>query len=494
MTEIDQEYRVYVGSVPDFDNIPDCPPLFLGPEGGKSPKTYGAPIGPVEQFLAPPPMSRESALRRLGEMVTAITVGEYGGTEARRGIMAASLFAGGLLHTGWFTYEQAAGGIQEACAQRWGLADENDLKWIATGLSDGAIKPIRTVDDEFVPKAVAGHFESRVSSPDDINAEPEPEPLVANVIDAGSFGLLYGPGGSGKSFLALDLALCVASGRPWHGNVTTATRVLYVAAEGRRSAGKRTMAWRDVNGTREPAGSMMIYGQPVDLFGQVTPGEIEGLSDYVVEQGFGMVIIDTYNRCTPGLNENAAVDAGQVVTRIGSLVQRGVTVVVVHHTPKDGSGPRGSGALLWATDWALSVEKAGQAVTVVNARQKDRDDGDELFGLVLASHDASGSAALHGSAATQRLEKTAEIEMNILRHLSSQDGPRTKTQLRDGARGIGRTAERAAAVVRLVEAGYLQADGGVDTIVGSTVRANGADLLRLTDRGRGRLQDHVPRS
>jgi len=65
-----------------------------------------------------------------------------------------------------------------------------------------------------------------------LKALPDPEPLVDGVLDQGTVALLYGKWGSGKSFIALDWAASVATGRAWQGRSTEQRRVLYVAAEG----------------------------------------------------------------------------------------------------------------------------------------------------------------------------------------------------------------------------------------------------------------------
>ena len=46
---------------------------------------------------------------------------------------------------------------------------------------------------------------------------PPPDWLVKNVLPVGSQGVLFGPSGSGKSFVALDMALSLATGQPWQG-------------------------------------------------------------------------------------------------------------------------------------------------------------------------------------------------------------------------------------------------------------------------------------
>ncbi len=370
--------------------------------------------------------------------------------------------------------------------------DADDLRAAGRGVSAGLEKPwcFFTLED-----LIAKDFDSAglgmpappagtaiVATPDEINAEPEPAPLVADVIDAGSFGLLYGAGGSGKSFVALDIGLCVASGTPWRGHATTQGRVLYVAAEGRRSAGRRTLAWRSANKAAEERGAFMVYGQAIDLGNAVF---MAGFAHWVAEQDFTVVVIDTYNRCTPDVEENSAKDAGRVVANIGRVVATGATVIVVHHTPKDGGGPRGSGALLWASDWALTVTKDKSLVTVVNARQKDRDDGETLATLTLASDLVSGSAALHSGVLASMPEHRSGlsyVQRAVLDVLAASDVPMTKTQLKLAVRGASQT-DKLSAITTLVELGLVEADGGVDTISGSTVKPNGADRLRLTEAG-----------
>jgi hypothetical protein len=293
--------------------------------------------------------------------------------------------------------------VLDVVTRRFGEPDDDDLRAATRGVEQGMEKPWNfftlrdLIGKDFneagqpLPGTVPvtaeqlTAYSSRLASPDQIAAEPRPPALVRGLIDAGSFGMIYGPGGSGKSFVALDLALNIACGRDWHGRRTAQAKVCFVAAEGRRSTGARTQAWREINGVREPEGSVMIYGQPVDLFGQVDPNDWAFFCEVVRASGFGVVIFDTYNRCTPGLNENDSKDTGVVVRRLAALAATGVTVIVVHHTAKEGAAPRGSASLEWATDWVLSVGKRDAEVTVTNYRQKDRTDGNKVADVVLVA-------------------------------------------------------------------------------------------------------------
>lgn len=56
--------------------------------------------------------------------------------------------------------------------------------------------------------------------------------LIDKVIAAGSINWMVAAPSSFKSFVAIDMATCVSTGRPWHGRETSEGVVLYLAGEG----------------------------------------------------------------------------------------------------------------------------------------------------------------------------------------------------------------------------------------------------------------------
>lgn len=60
----------------------------------------------------------------------------------------------------------------------------------------------------------------------------DPEFLVDGLIETDGLGLIFGDPGSAKSFMAVDLALCVASGADFHGKGVKKGPVLFIAGEG----------------------------------------------------------------------------------------------------------------------------------------------------------------------------------------------------------------------------------------------------------------------
>ena len=74
--------------------------------------------------------------------------------------------------------------------------------------------------------------------------------MVKGWLGRNCLSMLYGPSNAGKTFVALDLAMHVASGKPWRGYRVNGGSVLYIAAEGGAGVRNRlAQSWvsRDVS-------------------------------------------------------------------------------------------------------------------------------------------------------------------------------------------------------------------------------------------------------
>jgi hypothetical protein len=72
--------------------------------------------------------------------------------------------------------------------------------------------------------------------------------IVQDFIAAGSVAWLYGAPGSYKTFAALDIAMSVATGKPWQGREVSQGAVLFIAAEGGDDIHIRRAAWVERHG------------------------------------------------------------------------------------------------------------------------------------------------------------------------------------------------------------------------------------------------------
>jgi len=67
--------------------------------------------------------------------------------------------------------------------------------------------------------------------------------LIEDLIETDTMGLLFGEPGCGKSFLAVDISLSVATGTPYHGAEVQQGAVFYIAGEGHNGLARRFAAW-----------------------------------------------------------------------------------------------------------------------------------------------------------------------------------------------------------------------------------------------------------
>ena len=206
------------------------------------------------------------------------------------------------------------------------------------------------------------------------------EPLIKGLLYRETLTSITGAYGSLKTFVALDIALCVASGTTWHQREVRKGKVWYLLAEGVSGLRDRVSAWRDEWALWNDAET-----SPLDLSGfRVLPRAVQVKDDtawamlchLAARERPDLIVVDTKARFTAGYEENSASETGDVVARIDALKRlSGGTVLVVHHTGWSGDRMRGSSAWGGALDTDILVEKTGddsapRAVVKV-VKQKD---------------------------------------------------------------------------------------------------------------------------
>lgn len=238
----------------------------------------------------------------------------------------------------------------------------------AAGLSDPPPEPYGQDDIE---PTFADRLRARIVHGDDIKNLPAPAPLVAGVLDLDTLALLYGPSGCTKTFVALDLALSVATDTWWHGHRVAAGPVLYVVAEGLGGIGPRVDAWEHQRNVWT-AGETYWLPLAVNL---LNPEAAAGLVELAADYRPRLVVLDTLSRCIVGGDENAARDVGMAV-EAAERVRRasGGCVLLVHHSGKDqAAGARGSSALRGAVATEIECSHADGITTLRQLKQRDHE-------------------------------------------------------------------------------------------------------------------------
>ena len=215
---------------------------------------------------------------------------------------------------------------------------------------------------------------------------PKPAPLIDGILDTDSLAIMYGPTQSGKSFIALDMLLCVAAGIPWQGKSVRQGRALYVAAEGTGDIRERVAAWRAGYKTANIDDADFLT-MPVNLFDEAS---VNALVSLVVRGEYVFIVIDTLARSMAGGDENSAKDAAIVIAAADALrTVAGACIQLVHHSGYDATHARGSTAFRSASDTELSVKRTPDGLVILKAeKQKTRADGDKWF-LKLAVRESS---------------------------------------------------------------------------------------------------------
>lgn len=193
---------------------------------------------------------------------------------------------------------------------------------------------------------------------------PEPKWMIEGLFEQDALVMLVGPPGSFKSFLAIDWALSLAVGLPWNERVTVPSRVVYALGEGKASLLKRIQAWIcHKQLTREQEAVLNAnFRITFDVPQLATPRDVTKFLEDLQVDNFSptCLVVDTLARSYVGKNENDPMDAGIWVQSVDQLRQKGMTVLVLHHTKKNqefGLAYRGTTAFLGAMDTAFVLER-----------------------------------------------------------------------------------------------------------------------------------------
>ncbi len=229
---------------------------------------------------------------------------------------------------------------------------------------------------------------SYIRNPFSVLDTPRPDPLIPDVLDLGNLFRIYGASGSGKTHVAVSLAVSVAAGVPWAGfECVGRGRVLYLAPEDadgvmrRMVAGVRDLGFPDSEG----------FGIGADLATGTYPALAAGTSGWleVVEYARvfrpSLIIIDTQAQVSSQeYDENSNREMALFVNQVAMLRDAtGAAVGLVAHTGKENGtaktkAARGASSVTGSMDveyWITSDKDSSPGaatITVTNTKAKNR--------------------------------------------------------------------------------------------------------------------------
>lgn len=328
-----------------------------------------------------------------------------------------------------------------------GLSRKGDVSdWMDNGGSAPGLQTLADKAPLWSPKT-ASRFPVIWYGEED--AAPPLSWMVKGILITGGLSTIYGPPGTSKTFLALDLALRVAHGFDWFGRPTAQGGVLYVSGEGASGMLSRMKAWRKEFG-EGPRAPFALLPSSINLFDndQDADALVDDIASHAtrMDAPLKLIVLDTLSRMIGSGDEDRARDINVLVSRVESLQREtGAHILVVHHSGKDRDrGMRGSNALLGAVDAALEISRHEESgiCNVKAIKLKDAsgaspfgyklrqsvlgidEDGEEISSCVIDPTDASPGAEPRTG---RRLTDAERIALDALTEALAEQGQKQPT-------------------------------------------------------------------
>jgi hypothetical protein len=309
---------------------------------------------------------------------------------------------------------------------------------------------------------------------------------VKQVLPQAGLAVVYGASGSGKSFVMLDLGMCIARGLPWRGLRVRQGRVAYIAAEGSGGFRKRITAYAQQHG-------LDLTGVPMTVL-NAAPNLMEAKDSAAVAAaiqasgGADIVVVDTFAQVMPGANENAGEDVGKALGHCKRIHEAtGALVVLVHHSGKDaGRGARGWSGLRAACDAELEVVKTETGARYLRlSKSKDGEDGLE-WGFELQQVQLGVDEDLDPITSCV----VAEAVVNKAKAIDKKLGPRERAVV-DAFQVLAEAQTQGIEVEGVIEEALTRVDleGKKASQVKSNLRSTLRRMLENADFGIGQAED-----
>lgn len=274
---------------------------------------------------------------------------------------------------------------------------------------------------------------------DELDQLPPQLPLIkGNILYQGTTVWIAAQWGSYKTFVALDMALSIATGHRWLGRETIRGGILYVAGEGVAGLKKRKQAWLKFHGHQNADAIAHVRGG-IDFTNEKDRVYLK----HAASLGrYSLIVLDTQARVLPGVDENSVEALGEFVKEITEIATKhNTTVMVVHHAGKDLNNPmRGSTSIPGAADSIFLLRKDTHSAGIVTMevhKHKDTEigeeilitmervvlgldeDGQEISSLVPTIGELRDYAIRREGDDTKTVQRVASIALGILAQLST---------------------------------------------------------------------------
>lgn len=387
----------------------------------------------------------------------------------------------------------------EARAEAFGkpLADPRDeemARWYAAARAEPEIPRQRAHANQDQPNPRALRF---IPASEFLTDPRPPTWMIDGVAETDSFCVLFGDPESGKSFMAMDWACCVATGTAWKGKQVKQGPVLYINGEGHNGVNRRLTAWAIANKVDLRSAPFFLSSTTTALTDELSRAEFEAVTAEFIRQ-FGrpvLVVIDTLARNFGPGDENNTQDMQRAVETIDAIrSMTGAWIIAIHHSGHgDKTRARGSIVLRGAadTEYRMGRLNSGGDTLLENTKMKDGnrpapmtfrfadvelgvqdEHGNEVTSAVLiqSHHDAAEPVPPPSAKGRGRNQTKAMVELEMLldHHRANvmrdgRDPNQARVSLlewREACKAAGMDRRRSFEVTRaLIDGGQVERDG-----------------------------------
>lgn len=201
--------------------------------------------------------------------------------------------------------------------------------------------------------------------PDELKLSPV---LIEGIFRKGRKGILTADSKAGKSFFAIEMAICVASGKPFLGRKCTKSKVCYFNYEiDEIEFMQRIKVVAKALGIREDEfkeNLKVVHMRGLSIPLKVMKGNLIALllkEQLYTREPFALTILDPIYKITAG-DENSAKDVGVFCNDLDRIAKEtGSAIFYTHHHAKGDQGmkkamDRGSGSGVFARDPDLMID------------------------------------------------------------------------------------------------------------------------------------------
>lgn len=205
------------------------------------------------------------------------------------------------------------------------------------------------------------------------NLATHPVWAVEGFLEEAAIGVLWGPPTSKKTFLALDWALHIAHGEPWLEQRCPQGPVWIIAGEGFSGIHRRIYGANKFRGRplASVGAGLLVSKASIHLSREENRKRLS--AHFNAGPRPRLIVIDTLSRnLGEGADENKAADVAAYLEVVAALAREmHVTVLIVHHSRKDGSDFRGTSAIKGNVDFEFEMKPSGAALTLKCWKMKD---------------------------------------------------------------------------------------------------------------------------